>query len=133
MRSSSAPGSPEALDVRERRAVHVQDAVELDLRLQRIEPALLVPRPESISPALLRDVRRSSGGSRSQRSPLPRIHVVCGSPRRRSIVSSGHGLPRGEVAAEQVRVGARQPRHPSDLLERNQIAVDVVQNASTKL
>src|SRR2546421_3821993 len=34
---------------------------------------------------------RSSGGSRSQCSPLPRIHVVSGRARRRSIVSSGHG------------------------------------------
>ena len=31
----------EALDVRERRPVHVQHAVELDLRLQRVQPALV--------------------------------------------------------------------------------------------
>ena len=35
---------------------------------------------------------RSSGGSRSQRSPLPRIQVAFGSSFSRAIVSSGHGL-----------------------------------------
>ena len=83
-----------ALDVGERRAVHVEHAVELGLRLQRVEPVDLLRRarmPET--PAQSRITSgRSTGGSRSQRSPLPRIQVAFSSALSRLNVSSGHGL-----------------------------------------
>ena len=51
-----------------------------------------------------------------------------GSPRSRSIVSLGHGDQDGEVAAEEIAVGAGGLRVLQHLLERDQVPVDVVKD-----
>ena len=106
----------------------VQHTAQLDLRLQRIEPAFVSAEPgvdlRELAPDV-RPVRRrvaqpalpvaaDPGRVRERAQPLDRLER----PRR----------PGRKVAAEQVRVGGRPVRVLQHLLERNEIAVDVVQN-----
>jgi hypothetical protein len=57
---------------------------------------------------------------------LPRIHVVCGSASEAFERLERPRAPRGEVAAEEVGIGAGSLGVLQHLVERNHIAVDVV-------
>ncbi len=120
----------EALDVGERRAVHVEDAVELDLRGQSIEPlehvvgehpdhVLLVRRPD------LRDVGELT---------RPPLAVPADPDRVRQRLEPLERLERpwardSVVAAEQPAVDAELVGLREHRLERGQVAVDVVEQA----
>ena len=109
--------------------MNVQHTLELGLRLQRIEPALL--RAET--GVELAQLRRHIGPVR-RRLAEPALAVAADPGRVRERAQPPDrlerpGRPRREVAAEQVRVGTCGVRVFQHLIEGDHVAVDVVQDS----
>src|SRR4029453_18636452 len=93
----------EALAAGERRAVHIEDSVHLDLRLQRVQPPLLSAHAWVCFFELLGDVR-----SIRRWLPEPALAVAADPGRVREFAQTLQPLqrprrPRAEVAAENER------------------------------
>src|SRR5205085_10091954 len=121
------PGG-EALDVREWRAVDVEHPVKLDLRLQRVQPALVRAEPGVRLSELFRDLRTVE-----RRLAQPALTVAADPRRLRQRTQAldrleGPRRPRCEVTPEEKRICARALGVLEDRVEGNEIAVDVVQD-----
>ena len=120
----------EALDVRQRRAVHVEDPVQLGLRRKRVEPLddLLRKRaPEDV-------VGRHHLGTVERRLTQPALAVPADPGRLRQLLQAGErlvgpGTRRPVVAAEQPAIDAELLCLREHALQRRHVPVDVVEDS----
>ena len=117
----------EAFDVGQRRAVAIKDAVELQLRLQRVEPTLLRAVPRLAFPQRRDDVRPVE-----RRLPSPALAVPADPGRLRKPAQPLDALarmraPGAVVAPEQVLVDAHGLSVGEHRVERREAALDLVQ------
>ncbi len=106
----------------------VEDAIEVGLGLQRVEPAFARPDP---GVHLGEGIRHLGTIERWLAQPALAVTTDPGALRQRDQAFERLHRPRAsdtEVAAEQVRIGALVVCIPQDFLERGQVPVDVVED-----